>query len=367
MLPAPSGLSGIALNVTVVQPSAAGFVTVFPCGEPRPDTSSVNYAAGQTVPNGVIAPVGANGEVCFHTKESAHLIVDVAGWFEGDALVATTPKRLVDTRSGLGSPAQPVTPDAVLEIQVAGEALSLPGGGSTTVPSEASAAAMNFTVVNPSAAGFVTVFPCGEAVPDTSNLNYAAGDVVANGVIAPLGEGGRVCVFSKVPTDLVVDVSGYFDAENFLGTVPTRLVDTRFGTGGVTRLGDDGQIVVPIRGVQVERNGQLETVPAGALAAALNVTTVNPAAAGFLTVFPCGVDRPDTSNVNHLAGQVVANNVIAPIGVDGTVCVYSKVATDVIVDFSGWFETSATGTFVGTRPRRLIDTRVGVGRILQTM
>ncbi|MEO2176684.1 MAG: hypothetical protein ABGY96_21620 [bacterium] len=48
-----------------------------------------------------------------------------------------------------------------------------------------------------------------------------------------------------------------------------------------------------------------------------------------------------TSNLNFVAGQIVANNVVAPIGNDGSVCLYSNVPTDVIVDVSGWFSADA--------------------------
>ena len=46
-----SGVSGVALNVTVVDGTAnefGGFVTVFPCGV-RPDVSSVNFVSGDMV------------------------------------------------------------------------------------------------------------------------------------------------------------------------------------------------------------------------------------------------------------------------------------------------------------------------------
>jgi hypothetical protein len=59
-----------------------GFVTVFPCGV-RPDVSSVNFVSGDTVANGVIAPVSSDGKVCFYVYGTAHLLVDVSGYFPG--------------------------------------------------------------------------------------------------------------------------------------------------------------------------------------------------------------------------------------------------------------------------------------------
>ena len=71
---------------------------------------------------------------------------------------------------------------------------------------------MNVTVVEPSDRGFVTVFPCGEGRPLASSLNHGVGGVVSNSVVARVGVGGRVCVFTRAETDLVVDVNGFVPA-----------------------------------------------------------------------------------------------------------------------------------------------------------
>lgn len=75
-----SGAGAVSLNVTVAGPVAAGFVTVFPCGS-RPSASSLNFVAGQVVPNAVIAPLSAAGEVCLFSSADTHLLADVNGWF----------------------------------------------------------------------------------------------------------------------------------------------------------------------------------------------------------------------------------------------------------------------------------------------
>jgi trypsin len=79
----PDGdVSAVALNVTVVDGLAGdfgGYVTVFPCGVP-PDASNLNFVSGQTVPNSVIAPLSADGDVCLYVFGSAHLLVDVSGY-----------------------------------------------------------------------------------------------------------------------------------------------------------------------------------------------------------------------------------------------------------------------------------------------
>ena len=65
--------------MTVTNPVGSGFVTVFPCGQSVPLASNLNYVAGQTVPNVVVAKVGAGGKVCINSFAATDLVVDVAG------------------------------------------------------------------------------------------------------------------------------------------------------------------------------------------------------------------------------------------------------------------------------------------------
>ena len=63
------------------------------------------------------------------------------------------------------------------------------------------------------------------------------------------------------------------------------------------------------------------------------------------------------SSVNFVAGQTVANAVIAPLSADGDMCFYSNVLTDVIVDINGWFP--AESGYAAAGPARVFDTRAG--------
>ena len=77
----PSSAVSVVLNVTAVDASAPGFMTVWPCGVPQPLASSLNFATGQTVPNSVIAKVGAGGKVCLFASQKLDAVVDVAAYF----------------------------------------------------------------------------------------------------------------------------------------------------------------------------------------------------------------------------------------------------------------------------------------------
>ena len=209
----PASASAALLNVTVTDAVAAGFVTVYPCDQAVPIASNLNFVAGQTVPNAVVAPLAANGSSCFVSSVDAHLIVDVDGAFTGGVgdFAPRSPIRLLDTRK-TGTPAA----DQVVEVSV------------TSAVGNAGAVVANVTATNPTAAGFVTVFPCGDSVPTASNLNMAAGQTVPNLVFARVGTGGRICLKSSAATDLLVDVVGGFPAGSTYRSVrPLRLLDTR--------------------------------------------------------------------------------------------------------------------------------------------
>jgi subtilisin family serine protease len=187
---APRGAKGTVVNVTITEPSAAGFATVYPCGHAPPLASNVDFLAGETAPAAAFAAVDTSGRVCVHANVPVKVIVDVFGWLAGN-FTPTSPFRVLDTRATNG----PLTDVAV-------SAPAPPGA-------KASAAAINVTVTNPVAAGYLTVYPCGQPLPLASNLNYVAGQTIANAAIVRLPAGGLVCLHSFVPSNMIVDVDGW--------------------------------------------------------------------------------------------------------------------------------------------------------------
>jgi len=259
-----------------------------------------------------------------------------AGALGPSAFTPVTPTRLVDSRNGIGASGR-VGAGRQVVVQVA-------NGGS--VPADATAAVVNVAAVNPSAPGFVTVYPCSDGVPDTSTLNFVAGQTVANTTIAALSGAGQLCVWTFAETDILVDVTGWLSprgTSRLTPIGPTRVVDTRSNIAG-TRLGAGATMEVNFSGA----------VPAGSSAVALNVTAVGAAGAGFLTVFPCGA-RPNTSTVNFVGGEARPNNTIVGLA-GGKVCIYSEVATEVLVDLVGSFGTTGLA-YQPTPPVRVLDTR----------
>jgi hypothetical protein len=366
----PSSVAAVALNVTGVESSAPGYATVWPCGTSRPRASHLNYFYPSPVANNVIAPVGPNGTVCIYSLRSTEVVVDIAGWFPSAAngrFNATQPLRLVDTRDGTGGRTGRISPQTPLRIDLAGRRVVRTNGTAATVPADAEAVALNVTSTAPVSNGFLTVWPCKEERPWASTVNSRFGRSVPNGVIAPLDSDGSVCLYANRDMHVVVDLSGWFDgggdAGGYVGTVPSRLLDSRDGTGGRQgRITAGSPIRIPIRGRALERDGATVRVPSGATAAFVNVTAVDGTDPGYVTVWPCG-PRPHASNLNYRPGTTIANGVIAPIGPDGSICLYVRSPVHLVVDIAGWFGGGASPAFVAGTPLRIVDTRENLGPV----
>jgi hypothetical protein len=81
----PSSAQSVAVNITVTQPSSAGFLTVYPAGSAVPLASTINYRAGQTRPNNAVVSLGHSGNIavaCGQPSGTVQLILDVSGYFQ---------------------------------------------------------------------------------------------------------------------------------------------------------------------------------------------------------------------------------------------------------------------------------------------
>lgn len=228
----------------------------------------------------------------------------------------------------------------------------VPGNGVTAI-------VMNLTVTEPAAPGFVTAWPCGSTRPTASNLNFAAGQTVANLVVVDVTgrfATGSVCLYSSATTNLIADVTGYFvddqDPRPIGGGIvsldsPQRALDTRTGAspssnGTVRRLQLGGRFDIP---------------PTGVTAVALNVTAVNALVPAYLTVFPCGTTPPNASNVNYPVGRATPNSAIVGLSGNGELCIFTETDVDVLIDVTGYFSTAVHTNYQPSSPLRFVDTR----------
>ncbi len=202
----PTNASAVVFNLTVTEPQSFGFISAYASGVARPNASSINFGPGQTIPNSVTVPVGADGKVMLFNRSSGttHLIADVSGYYlSGTPIVPGAfapmgPSRLLDTRSSV-----PAGADGVVSFQV---------GGVSGIPENVSAVMFNLTVTEPRSFGFISAYASGAGRPNASNVNFGGGQTVANTVTVPVGADGKVTLFNRSSgtTQLVADVSGYF-------------------------------------------------------------------------------------------------------------------------------------------------------------
>jgi hypothetical protein len=335
-------VGAVAINITVTNPTAASYLTIFPTGSARPTASNMNYVAGDTVPNMVVAKLGTGGKVdVYNAVGSTDVIFDVGGWYSdgstsgGGTYGSLTPARVLDTRNGTGAPTGRVAAGQSLSVQMTGH------GG---VPSSGvGAVVLNVTAVGPSAGSYLTVYPNGSSVPTASNLNLSPGENVPNLVIAKVGASGKVNVYNAIGlTDVVFDVAGWYSDGSTSSTAtgmygpltPARILDTRNGTGGHSHALGSGQSIA------VQATGVGGVPSSGVSAVVLNVTVTGPSAGSYLTVYPSGSSVPTASNLNFSPGQTVPNLVVVKVGSGGMVNVYNAVgATDVVFDVAGWYST----------------------------
>jgi hypothetical protein len=134
--------------------------------------------------------------------------------------------------------------------------------------------------------------------------------VVPNLVICKLGNDGTISLYNYAgDTHVIADVMGWFPAASgFHSLTPLRILDTRVGTGVRGAIGARRTI---------DSDGLCGgDVPSNAKAIVINVTAVSPTEAGYITVWPSGEARPESSNLNFVAGQTVPNLVITKVGIE---------------------------------------------------
>jgi hypothetical protein len=342
----PADVTAVVLNVTVTAPTAAGFITVYGDGSPRPTTSNVNFVKGQTVPNQVIALVGADGKVDFYNDSTGttDLIADVAGYFTptpSSGYTALAPYRLVDTRYGTGEPKRPLAGKSSFAVQIAGsDGGKLPSSGITAV-------ALNITSTGSQGSGFLTAYGDGTKTPTASNVNFTTNQTIANSVITPVGSDGKIRVYngSTKATSVVVDVVGYYSAAStsaYVPTIPTRLLDTRDSSWTYGPLTEGGYIDMPISVGEPDYTGFV-----------LNATVTETTGNGFLTVSPdpntetqyedgtnVWPTKPSASTLNWTKGATVANLVQASPGANGIIDFWNSGSGDtaLIVDAFGFYQ-----------------------------
>jgi hypothetical protein len=337
--------SGVALNDITTGTNAPV------SSDCSPNLYFCNAGTGYDGPTGVGSPAGALGAAPPPPPTQA-------------VYQPVNPFRVADTRPGSGRP-------LAGQSLGTGQSDNVPIVGVDGVPANATAAVLNVTTTNGTAPSYITAYPGGTSVPLASNLNFVAGQTIANLVTVPIGANGGVGIYNHAGrADVIVDLEGYFvpgaspSAGLYNPLSPARITDTRPGSGQSNSGGtmSTGSVLV----VPVDGFGGVPST--GVSSVVLNVTAVNPSLPSFLTAYAGGTGRPLASNLNFTRGTVVPNRVIVPVGVNGNVDIFNQQGrVDVVVDVGGWF-TAPGGTtgsrFTAVPPTRVADTRPGSGEPL---
>ena len=308
------GAQSVGLPLLALMPSGVSSAAASVTGPNGPVNTCVLHGANTT---GVASSIlgGENAVVVLPDAPLAagryHVTVTSnagpADWsFDVDPNAPLVPAEASPTNTTvLGSPTpfRSVTPFRFADSRIGQTLTRLPAGqpvrvqiaGIQGIPANVTALSANFTVADAEGPGYLTIYNCG-AVPQTSTLNYRAGEAIANQAVVPLG-GGALCAYSYVATDLIIDVNGYVTpsaTSRFVPVDPRRLADTRLG-GGALQPGS-------IMRVAVEAGAS--PAPLGSDAVSLNLTATNAADDGWVRTFPCDAAEPGSSNVNVRRGGV---------------------------------------------------------------
>lgn len=229
----PADAAGAGLYIGASNASATGYVTAFPAGGTDNGLRVLSYEPQHIERNFVSEPLSSSGQITLvnHGSAPVDLMAAVQGYLvspssseAGDAFSDVTPARIADTRNGTGGvPAAPVP---------AGGSITFTATGVDGIPSAGvPAVAESVAAANPTANGYLSVYPAGGTDPQNAVVNFNASDGQVNDLTAPLVSAvsptGQETItnHSSGTVDVIVAARGYYTAP----TVPVSDVQTDAG------------------------------------------------------------------------------------------------------------------------------------------
>ena len=359
---APTGALSVNLSSAMAQTSLIEGVTY----DVRPaPTPAVSYVIGwgdgtSSAPIAGSATSATTAMTHTYARIGTYTITDTAQLTDGTTTTTTAafttagsgytaigPTRMLDTRYGTGAAKAKVA---------AGKSVTLQLAGIDGIPAGVTAVALNLTATDTTGNGYLAAAPTGSG-ESTSNLNYLAGQTVANSAIVPVAD-GSITIFNSGAgsADVIADVSGYFTKNAGAGysAAPlARILDTRHGIGAAqAKVAAGSAVPVAIAGA--------DGIPTGVSAVAVHITVTDTTGNGWIAAEADGSGVAGTSSLNYLKGQTVSNTVIVPVAADGKIELYNGGGTtpvDLIADVSGYFSPEATAAYVAIDPYREWDSR----------
>jgi hypothetical protein len=302
------GARAVAFTVNVTNPSGAGTLTVYRCGDARPATTNISFAAHEAQAAQAITRVSWTGHVCFHTTAAITLTATTQGSFvpapKGDALVLT------------GNVRTTITPATASPVSI-----TAPSGDAVTVDVMVSSAGGN---------GRVRVYDCDQPMPSATTVFYAGVGTFSGTSFVHTSASHHICA-SVTPTrggrpKVVIDQHHVFRPTtglSFTPVVPIRLLDTATARGGWYGRQVAAQVL------------SLPAAPAAARLVSASITMTKPLSAGVERAYACGATSPPGIAVAARSGATVTGSVLATVKTK--LCVSSTAITDTRVDLTGWW------------------------------
>ncbi|MEL6894272.1 MAG: sortase, partial [Actinomycetota bacterium] len=350
----PSDATAAVFSVVGINLDPGGsFVAAYPSRTALPNTSNLNLqGAGDVANNLVTVKLGTDGAVEFFRLKAGHVVVDLVGVYRPAG--GHTREGRFEPLGGLGG-----NGPAAMRIY-SPSTNGIPGDGQVVnvdvqglidrglIEPDAKAVVANLTAAWSAQAGFVSAYPYGEELPETSSLNYLGGAVRAANSFIRIGTDPRTGrkgfhLFVLRSAQIFVDVTGFITGENsknrtttgqFVAVTPQRLLDTRSANSAMRGIGG---------GKRLWKNWTRQfrlpsSIRSQAGAVAVNLTIVEAMAPGFLTLHPALTRRQEVSNVNSFfAGQVAANHAVSTVSTSG-LSVFSSHGASVVCDLVGYYK-----------------------------
>lgn len=378
-IPAATTTAAIVVNFTVVTPAAGGYITAFPGNVAQPVAATLNFNAGDVKGNNAILKldqVAATNHLKIYTTSATHLVADVVGYYAKPASLGTfgsslnselvytpvTPCRIMDTRNA-GADTGMLNAGSTRSFLGWNGSYTVQGGDNSDcgLPFSTNNAAIvvNFTVVSPDAAGYITAFPADAAQPLAATLNFGLGEVKGNNAFLKLNQTTGQAdfkIYSTAATHLVADVVGYYAKPVAVPMVslssdlvytpvtPCRIMDTRSAALGALTAGASRSFAGWTATNFTSQGGATTTcgLPANTdnAAIAVNFTIVSPATGGYITAYPANASQPLAATLNFNAGDVKGSNAILKLSQTGTVShfnIYSTSAAHLVADVVGYY------------------------------
>lgn len=309
---------GAYLEVTAGNPKETGYLTVYPDGASRPTDPTLQFRAGRSSSNLILAIPRADGTVDFYNGSggSVSLTVHTVGFDTNqlafqDVYTPDGPARVL--------PAAKVTGGGRVTVTVA---------GTHGVPANADSVVLDVTAIGTQAAGYVTAYPDKGSDSGLHVADWAKGQAITGLVVVPLLD-GKVVLHnaSRAAASLIADVVGYY---NYLSTgsvflpasSPYRLLDVKIAAKHSTTLRISGKDGLPGSGIS---------------AAAVNLTAGGATAGGYIVGWADMAARPNATSLTYSAGASAAAAGIIPVGADGVIDLYNGGLSTVnlIIDLTG--------------------------------